>query len=397
MSLRLHAPARRQWSDLLRRTPLFARGRFALYEGLRLLKKVRGLRRLWLPALLCNPVLEAVAAAGVGTALYDIDEQLGPRLVALTPQPGDGLLVVHYFGLLQNLQTLGTLQRLPLVEDCAHLLPAAGSPGWPAARGDIAVFSLRKPLPVPAGGLLMMNDPELARALPVRPGLGVGDVRTLVKFILMIVERVAVAAGWNVLPFKDRLPVVDARPLDDTVRPGDEYDRLQRASFLIPMILRYVDGESVVRWRREGYHRIAEHAAVIPGVRVPVPEAPPGSVPEALPIWVAEPARVARRLRDVGVEAMRWPGAEQIAIDERSYPGATAWLNHGLCLPLGLPITPGRLQWLVSALRDAVSRAAGDDPRWPGEPSLTSMTSTPLVAPAPPRDGSTRAPASREG
>jgi hypothetical protein len=350
--------------DVFPGAQLFARGRFALFEGLRALAEVRRVRRLWAPAYLCRPVVDAATAAGLEIALYDIDERLQPRWPTVAPLRGDALLAVHYFGLALPrlaLQEFCTAHHMPLVEDCAHAMPDPGAAVRVGSCGALAVFSLRKLGPVPGGGLLLVNDPDLRPAVRVPAGSGIGDRRTLARLGIMLVERLAYALDCNVLPLKDRLPVLDARdeaatgPSPEAPLTPAQYSRPPAPVFTLgPMLARF-DWRAQIDLRRSAYRRLASSLGDTPGVTLPVAVPPPGSVPQAMPIWVADPERTVRRLRAHGVEAMCWPGREQVAFCAHANPGTAAWLDRGVLLPLGHGRTGPRLDRMLDVVREAVS------------------------------------------
>jgi dTDP-4-amino-4,6-dideoxygalactose transaminase len=340
---------------------LFARARFALFEGLRLLAAERAIRRVWLPGYICAPVLEAVEALKLRAQFYDIDEHLAPRLHTVVPERGDALLMVHYFGLAQPMEPLGTFCRahgLALVEDCAHSVPVTIGAGRVGSQGEVAVFSLRKQAPVPSGGLLVLNDARL-RDRVATPRHGLGDARALLKLGLMALERIAVDLGWNVLALKDRLPVLDAS--DEPHRAGARlaaYETPPAPSALLPAMLRRVPWQALIAHREDGYRRLGDRLGSVPGVVVPVPDPPAGSVPQSFPIRVAAPEVAVRLLRRRGVEAMRWPGREQIPLPDGAFPGTRAWIEGAVCLPLGAPLTPSRLDRLAAVVAAAVRESS---------------------------------------
>jgi len=360
---RRHRGRRRPWRtrDVFPGARLFARGRFALYEGLRVLAEIRGVRRLWVPAYVCRPVADAATAAGLAVALYDVDERLQPRWATIEPARRDAVLALHYFGLAlprRPLQEFCSAHDMPLVEDCAHAVPDLAAAVQVGSYGALAVFSLRKQAPVPGGGFLMVNDPDLRPAVRVPAGHGVGDRRTLVKLGIMLGERAAFTVGWNVLPFKDRLPVLDAHPgpgAAEPAAPGSpaEYARPPAPAFLLPPMLARLDWREQIRTRQVSYRRLAARLCGTPGVVLPVPTPPTGSVPQAMPILVARPDDAARALRGRGVEAMVWPGREQIPFRREACPGTVAWLDRGLLLPLGCALTSSQLDRVVDAVRRA--------------------------------------------
>lgn len=352
------------WQGTLPPPALFARCRHALQEGLRLLAEGRGLRRLWLPAVLCRCVEEVVRGAGLAAALYDLDGRLQPDLGTVDPCPGDGLLVIHYFGLALPVDRLAAACRqrgLLLVEDCAHALPDPAAGVRVGGYGEIAVFSLRKQAPVPDGGLLVVNDPGLRARVRIPQPAGLGGAAMAVKLAQMVAERLAFAAGWNLIPLKQRLmglgghdqepggraPEGPAAPAQPGLAPPPPPSRL------VGCLLGLVDWTEAVGGKQERYRRLAARLRDIPGLGLPAPRLPPGSVPQLLPILVADPARTLRHLHRRGVEAMPWPGHEGIALDRRRFPGAAAWLDRGLCLPLGAPLTDRQLDRVAAAVREA--------------------------------------------
>lgn len=349
-------------SDVYPHASLFARGRFALFEGLRALAEVRGVRRVWAPAYLCRPVVDVATAVGVEIVLYDVDERLQPRWPTIAPLAGDAFLALHYFGLAlprRPLQEFCGVHDMPLVEDCAHAVPDPSAAVQVGYYGAFAVFSLRKQAPLPGGGLLVVSDPDLRAAIRVPARSGVGDRRTLVKFGIMLAERAAFALSWNVLPFKDHLPVLDAHPEPGAGPAPDpsgalpEYSRPPVPAFLLRRMLARLDWREHIRTRQLAYRRLAGRLCETPGVTLPVVIPPPGSVPQAMPIWVDEPDHVVRVLRMRGVEAMRWPGREQVPFPGGSCPGTVTWLERSLLLPLGCALTPRRLDSVVRAVGEA--------------------------------------------
>lgn len=342
---------------------LFARARFALFEGLAALARRRSVRRLWIPAYLCCPVLEAATAAGLAVALYDIDETLAPRLETVLPEPGDALLIVHYFGIVAPLARLRTFcaeHSLPLVEDCAHALPDPGGHGA-GSVGDVAVFSLRKLGPLPGGGLLVVSDARVRRISAAPPPRVMPDGRTLGRLGIMLAEQAAEATGFNPMRLKNRLPVLDTTHAALAAVPStdrNEYANSPRPSYLVRAMFERTAWRRVIDRRRDAYRRLADGLARVRELALVVPQPSPESVPEAFPVFVTEPRDVARRLRQRGVEAMRWPGSEQFPFDREAFPGAAMWFERSVCLPLGTSLTPERVDAMAAAVRDTVDPSA---------------------------------------
>lgn len=346
LSLRLRS-SRPPWEGLPADVALFAKGRHALLAGLRLLAR-DGVRRVWLPAFLCRGIVDVAEAAGLDSPLYDIGPGLEPRLATLAPARGDALLVVHFFGLLQPLAELRAFcdeHGLPLIEDAAHILPDPTASAGAGRSGDVVVFSLRKQAPVPDGGLLLVRRP---RRLPpdLAPSGPRGRVRD--KLVMMAAERLAFATGWNLLALKERL-VTAAAPYVPRVNSGPK--PLPPPAHLVSLLIRRVDWPALIRAKQRSYRELAARLAQVPGVEVPVPSLPVGSVPQTLPAWVEPATGMYHGLRRAGIEAMRWPGVEQVPVDPARHPGAAAWLERVVCLPVTAGLAGRHLDAIVSALQ----------------------------------------------
>ncbi len=104
-------------------------------------------RRLWLPAYICQTVLDG--ATGVPIHWYAVDGRLEPELSEI--EAGDTVLIVDYFGR----STLA--ERRPdlfIIEDRAQALDPDRPP-----FGDVLLYSPRKLIGVGDGGLLVSNHP----------------------------------------------------------------------------------------------------------------------------------------------------------------------------------------------------------------------------------------------
>jgi dTDP-4-amino-4,6-dideoxygalactose transaminase len=131
--------------------------------------------RVLAPAYVCGSEIDPLLKAGLVVDHYRIRPDLTPdfdHLTELCARPAQALYVIHYFGFPQPIEALlafARMHQLLLLEDNAHGLYSALSDERPLGTfGDAAFFSLRKTLPVPDGGALVLRD----RAAPqptVRP------------------------------------------------------------------------------------------------------------------------------------------------------------------------------------------------------------------------------------
>jgi hypothetical protein len=134
---------------------------------------------LWIPEYFCEDVVEHLQACCDVRRYLDLPTQAEPAWETLTPDAGDLVLAVDYFGMRSP---TGWYKWAPkrnwlLLEDYSHD-PAYG---FQHSQADYAIASLRKTLPVPDGALLWS---PAGHALP-RPPTG-NPLGTEEKFAAMI-------------------------------------------------------------------------------------------------------------------------------------------------------------------------------------------------------------------
>jgi hypothetical protein len=144
-----------RWTAGFTHTAAFSSARSAMAALLR----QRQPKRLWLPAYVCQTVLDG--AAGWPVDWYAVDGAL--RIVPPALEPGDAVLVINYFGRPARFEAPGDVL---VIEDRAQAL----DPGAPAF-GDVVLYSPRKLLGVGDGGLLASNQPLPQPGEPPTDGL----------------------------------------------------------------------------------------------------------------------------------------------------------------------------------------------------------------------------------
>jgi dTDP-4-amino-4,6-dideoxygalactose transaminase len=154
------------------RPPPFARAGSLLTANatcaLYLLLRRRRPARIWLPSYLCPIITTGTQAAGIPHAFYDVDEALATPIEALAAMgPRDMVLVIHYFGFRNPLAEALRRSGWPglILEDASHALLTTGL----GRDGDGVLYSPRKFLGVPDGGILWLADEEASDKVELLP------------------------------------------------------------------------------------------------------------------------------------------------------------------------------------------------------------------------------------
>ena len=134
-------------------------GRSALLIAASTIRHCGGKRRAWVPAFSCESISQALRQAGLDIQYYSAGVSAECQRSLPQPEVGETLLFIHYFGHRNRYMARAAeayrAAGIWIIEDCVHgsLMPGLGD------RGDFAVTSYRKLLPVVDGAALLSRAP----------------------------------------------------------------------------------------------------------------------------------------------------------------------------------------------------------------------------------------------
>lgn len=155
-------------------TSFYASGRAALFHIVKSLNLPEG-SVILLPSYNCGVEVEAVLRAGCKVDFFRVKNNLlidTDHLAGKISARTKAVVAAHYFGFPQDVAVLKELcakRGLVLIEDCAHALYSRyGNGRWLGTEGEFGLFSMRKTVPMPNGGAVLVNRQDLAP-----PGKGI--------------------------------------------------------------------------------------------------------------------------------------------------------------------------------------------------------------------------------
>ena len=332
---------------------LYSRARYGLREGVRALRLGSGDEAL-MPGYHHGSEVQALLEAGVIPQFYDLGPDLTPDQDELEARLGPrtrALYLIHYFGFPQDAarwRSWCDQHGLLLLEDVAQgwLGRVDGRPL--GSFGDAAIFCLYKTLGLPDGAVLV-GPPATAAAGSSRMGLrGVA-----LKHVEWLAERSGAAAGVERALLEHRDGCVDRHP-----DPENDFALLPLAPpparmsvFLLPRLARM---DVAVRRRANYQLLLAELGERVPSVFA---ELPPGACPLVFPIADRTP-RLAERLGRAGIETGRFWQSLHPSVVAAELPGARAWREQLLALPVHQELRVQDLERIVRAVTANEKRPA---------------------------------------
>jgi perosamine synthetase len=138
--------------------------------GIRFIPELLGLEQgseILVPSYNCGAEIDPLIKYGIKIVPYRIDRSCNADIYDISNRithKTKAIYVTHYFGFPQKIDAIMNVCKqhiLYLIEDCALSLFSRSAERKLGSFGDVSIFSLIKSLPVPDGGVLMINNKEL--------------------------------------------------------------------------------------------------------------------------------------------------------------------------------------------------------------------------------------------
>jgi perosamine synthetase len=333
-------------------------GRAALYWACRGLSLAPG-TKVWMPSFNCGVEVQAVLDAGFQVDFYrvcgdlTIDEEDLNRKLKARPAP---VVVIHYFGFaqpgIQRLARLCQARQCVMIEDCAHALFSRHSGQLLGGFAPVAVFSLRKTLPIYDGGALQVT-PSLLGAVTNRPFRALPSGRfSLEPYAVCLKAAVKRVIGNYVTQcYRQVRGLEQGGPAWTS---PVHYDK--RLSGLSRRLAALANPEAVVDRRRRNYSALDARLEGSAGYARVFETLPPGVCPLFLPVWVADRSKLMDRLRAEQIETHRFGASAHPSLDLDAFPETARLRDSILCLPVHEQIEESDLDRMTETLGPLLGR-----------------------------------------
>jgi dTDP-4-amino-4,6-dideoxygalactose transaminase len=333
----------------------FARN--AVWHGIRLL----GLREgdeVLVPAYNHGVEVGAILATGVSVKFFRVTPGLEidfDDLRARISSRSKALLVIYYLGFPQPLDEITAFCRehdLSLIEDCAQSLFSTSGGRPLGSVGAFSVFCLYKTLPLPHGGLLVLNDPLLGLPEKPQPPRLASAVRGVPQRLLDRMEMKGRAlVRWPRRSLRAPLRILMRRmPGGDISTALEDFDIGMvnlGASGLAQRLAGKADAQTIVSARRRNFEALM---ALVPKSRQLIHHLPEGVCPLFFPVLVEDKKAAIQILAEAGIEAIPFWSLPHASIPREEFPDADYLRTHVLEVPVHQALSPEDMDYLAQAL-----------------------------------------------
>lgn len=319
-----------------------------------------------MPALHCGVEVQAAIDAGFNVGFYrltaelSIDEQDLEK--NLLDRPGI-VFVIHYFGFAQPaIERITVLCRhhgCVLIEDCAHALFSRHNGRQLGEFAPIAIFSLRKSLPISDGGALQVNSATL-RLVAEKPFIPPPPGKFSCVAYLKEATRTLLGPHLTTMYRRFRTGHADApdwRPVSITsFEPSRPYN--YGFSPFSRQVAASVNPATIVEKRRRNYLALDEALRGSPGYLKVFNRLPPDTCPLFLPLWVARRDELMAELRATGIETFRFGATPHPKLDIELRLEAAPLRDKILCLPVHDQIADSDVERIAMIVKPLLLRHA---------------------------------------
>lgn len=315
-----------------------------------------GYGQILFPAYNHGNEIRALEASGVKLTYYNVKSDTQVDLDDLKEQIKQSAIKVvyfiHYVGVSQNIKPLLELKRkynLILIEDNALGLFSKNSEGDLGSFGDAAIFCLYKTLPIPNGGLLTINNPQLELAVnSERPQL-LSTISRLGGQIFFWLDLHFGGLGRRLQKMKTSLgSVMDKHSTIERVPVLDSNFDTSRVNWSTSDIAHYLrrraDFEKIVAKRQENFRYLQSK---IDKKYYLFSDLPEGASPWFFPAIVENREEVFTKLTAAGVDCARFWRHWYPGIPKEKFPHVTFLRERILELPIHQDLNKKHLDFVA--------------------------------------------------
>jgi dTDP-4-amino-4,6-dideoxygalactose transaminase len=344
------------------------RARTAIQHLPELLRIVPG-DEVLMPSYNCGTEVDPLLHNGLSVVLYRVDRSsqidvadLQSRVTGRTK----AVYVTHYFGFPQPLTELKEFCRergLHLIEDCALSLFSSDDTTKLGTVGDAAVFSFPKSLPVPDGGALVVNNPDLdvrqwllraPNTITVLKGLlslfKSGALRNLSRGTLsyplcraLIGLRGVLSAEGADAPLKEWSKMPQNYYFSDEMTDRGMSRMTQRA-------LARFNVTAIIDKRRANYQKFFEAFSEHVGIKPLFDYLPAGVCPLHFPVIVKRRNEVCDCLSKKGIDAIPWWAGYHRSLSWKEFDDSRFLKDNLLTLPLHQDLEEDEVQFIADEM-----------------------------------------------
>ena len=328
-----------------------------------------------IPAYHCEAMVAPAKWINAKVTFYKICPDTSADINDITKkltQNTRALIVTHYFGFLQNLETLRQLcdqHKIILIEDCAHAFFGEYKQHAIGKTGDYSIASSMKFLPLYEGGILCSEKHNLDNLQLTQPGLTF-QIKSLINILEKSIEykRLGILGRimsslftikntlWTTLKNLKSTQQNKIGPSSSEGGFGLDPEWIYKSSSQISKwIINHTDLTASAYSRRENYLKIHKALANQPNCKPLFTELPDKTIPFVYPLYVNNPDHYFTRLKMLGVPIWRFGEYLDAEVTKEICPISVEYSQRIFQFPCHQSLTEKELDWMISNISQTLT------------------------------------------
>jgi len=330
----------------------YSLGREALLSALLGLGLIKG-DSIAVPAYMCSSTIQPLEDYGFRLIFIDVDDQLNLPVDNIQTVSAktkiNALLLVHYFGFLQNSAEIISVCRflnIKLVEDFSHSFFSQFLADDIPFDADAKIFSIRKSLPIVDGGALRSRHAEYSVHTNNIPCVSL--LHDLIYLFKRLVEKLVTMLNINIYSERiSRRKQWLSKGVEGTLNKHACQPSLQLKKYLCNASYLQTAQQRILN----NFNQLSTPLEAL-GFDLLHKTVKPSDVPQALVVYDHR-GGLADFLRARGVGAWRWPAEEMpevVASQLDKYPNANYYNKTLVLLPIHQSISNQQINYMIQVL-----------------------------------------------
>jgi len=353
-----------------KRCQYYFSARYALAGGLKAIGINPG-EKVLIPSYNCGVELGPFYHFNIEPVFYKVDKNLRvdiEELVRIKDKNIKALMITHYLGFPQEIDEIEKYckeKNIYLIEDCAHSFLSNFKEQQLGSYGDIAFFSILKTLPVPNGGLLIINRDELNYNLEKeKPNIFTTMSHMIELYHLKtfsdnkIIEKLISESLYLFWKNIKHLLAVYKKTINPgalyLIRPDSDYFienimKWEASSFTL-RIIRNTNFDSIKMIRRRNFEYLLNHFLKNERGILPFTKLPPGVCPLFFPIILEsgeKREKLYKTLKNKGVITHPWWDRFHPKVPWDEFPDAVYLKSRLFGIPIHQDLTLNHLDRVI--------------------------------------------------
>ena len=340
------------WSSNKSSFKYYSRGTGALREGIKIIVDKKNIKncKIFFPSYICAEPLIPILNDKINVSFYPMKRDLSPDWKKLEEFVKnffvpDIFVLVHYFGFQNNISRTTEFCRkynIELIQDAAHVfLP------FESSFNNISVYSPRKFLPIPNGGILSVPK-DLNNT-----NTNINNYKSDLVFIIKWYTRILIKKILIKLDIPWRK--INFGPPPPSFNRYIDLKKQHPQSFSFKL-LKSLENEfyTIIDKRRKNYIDLSIRLSKVKGIDILFSTLPNNVCPFMLPIMVYDNRDlILRELKYQGIPAISWPELpKKVLIHRKRFKNAFMFKDNIILLPIHQDLTEQNIDYIYNTIKN---------------------------------------------